>query len=147
MPFSISFLDEPVFYDEDRPLAFGEIVLSNHRENFDANLFEWTKQDYETQWRKAIQLVLEGQKSALMVYYVSPAASPNFEWWAMYPVGDVVYFQNHLPWYENLTRPFSVEFMFSFVPDRVIVNESGEKPSEWTVSRSDIEDFANTLVS
>ncbi len=48
-----------------------------------------------------------------MVHYVSPEFASNFEWWPMYREGNIVYFQNHLPWYDQMTQPFSIENMFS----------------------------------
>ena len=126
-------------------MAMGEIVLGDFRENFAASLYQWSKADYEAQWRNAIRTLLEGSKSALMVHYVSPEFADNFEWWPMYRVGDVVYLQNHLPWYDQLPGPFSPENMLSFVKDRITINEDGNRISEWSVKLSDIEAFARTL--
>ncbi len=63
----------------------------------------------------------------------------------MYRAEHVVYFQNQLPWYGQLRQPFSLENIFSFVGDRVTINEDGDRISEWSVKLSDVEDFARTL--
>ena len=126
-------------------MAFGELVLGEFKENFVASLYQWNKVDYETQWRDAIKALIEGSKSALIVEYVSPEFSSKLEWWPMYRMENVVYIQNHLLFYDQLTRPFTLENMFSFVKDRVTVNEDGNRISEWSVKLSDVEDFARTL--
>lgn len=126
-------------------MAVGELVLGEFKEAFHASLFQWNKTDYEAQWRSAIKTLLEGSKSALIVHYVSPEFADNFEWWPMYRAEHVVYFQNQLPWYGQLRQPFSLENIFSFVGDRVTINEDGDRISEWSVKLSDVEDFARTL--
>ena len=147
MAFSISFLDEPVFYDEETPMAPGELVLGDHKENFVASLYQWKKDNYEAQWRDAIRTLLEGSKSALIVHYMSPEFSDNFEWRPMYKEEDVVYFQNQLPWYDQLTQRFSPENLISFVRDRITVNEDGDRFSEWSMPLSEVEDFYRTLTT
>lgn len=141
MPFSIRFLDEPSFYDEERHLACGELQIRETIEGFCANLYDWNRSAYEAQWKMALERVLAGKKSALMVYYVNPEVSDNMEWWPMYPVGDTVYLQNHLPWYRQFSEPFRIEDMYSVIPDRRTVSEDGDLISEWAISRTDIEQF------
>jgi hypothetical protein len=145
MSFSISFLDEPVFYDEQTPMAAGELVLGEYRETFCASLFQWSKSDYGAQWRGAIKTLLEDSKSALMVHYVSQEFADNFEWWKMYREGDVVYFQNQLPWHEQMTQPFLVENLSLSIGDRKTINEDGDQISEWKVQLREVENFAKTL--
>ncbi len=145
MSFSISFLDEPVFYDEQTPMAVGELVLGDYRESIHASLFQWSKLDYEAHWRKAIETLLEGPKSALIVEYVSPEFATHLVWWPMYRIENVVYIQNHLLFYDHLPQPFSLDNMLSIIKDRVTVNEDGNRISEWSVKLSDVQDFARTL--
>jgi len=111
MSFPISFLDAPVFYDKQTPMATRETVLGEFKENFVASLYPWNKADYEAQWRDAINAIFKGSKSPLAVWYVAPEFSDNLEWWPMYRDGNVVHVQNHLLSYDQLTRPFSQENM------------------------------------
>ena len=134
-----------MFYDEQTPVAVGDLVLGEFTESFHASLLQWSKLDYEAQWRSAIRTLLEGSKSALIVHYVSPEFADNFEWWPMYRAEHVVYIQNQLPWHNRLTQPFSLENMFSLVKDRVSINENGDHLSEWSVKLSDVEEFARKL--
>src|ERR1700727_596362 len=95
VPFSVAFLDEPLSYpfdDANTPAAYGELAIGNHREGFCSSLYEWSKEDYESQWRHAIRSLLEGKdRSALIVEYISPLASRKLEWWPMYAVGETVF--------------------------------------------------------
>src|ERR1035438_1957389 len=59
MSFSISFLDEPVIYDESDRTAAGRLVIGDWEEVFVSSLFHWSKEDYEAQWLNAIKLLLK----------------------------------------------------------------------------------------
>jgi hypothetical protein len=82
MPFSISFCDTPLVYEYDDPStagAEGLLILGDWKESFLASLYEWTKQDYEHQWRTAITAVIQGaDKAALITEYVGPEVSANW---------------------------------------------------------------------
>lgn len=149
MSFSIAFLHEPLSYPYDdpaTPAAYGSLTLGGHREVFCASLYEWRKEDYESQWRHAIRNLLEGkERAALIVEYISPANSFKLEWWPMYVIRKTVFFQNHLLFYEQLTRPFSIDDPYSSLRDRETINEDGNRISEWSVSFSEVEKFARSL--
>jgi hypothetical protein len=149
VPFSIAFLDEPLSYpfdDATTPAAYGELAIGNHREGFCASLYEWSRGDYESQWRHAIRSLLERKdRAALIVEYISPLASWKLEWWPMYAGGETVFLQNHLLFYEQLTRPFSMHDPYASLRDRQTIDEDGDHISEWFVSFSEIEAFARAL--
>src|ERR1700676_4957520 len=121
MSFSIAFLDEPLVYPYDdvkTPAASGLLTIGNSKEGFYSSLYQWSKQDYEGQWRQAINVLLnESSKAALIVEYIGPDAS-HLEWWPMYKVGDKVYLQNQLLFYNQLPVPFSLENPFVYLRDR-----------------------------
>jgi len=149
MAFSIAFQDEPLCYPYDDPstaAATGLIVLGDWREDFLASLYQWSKEDYERQWRFAIRSFLEGEKkSALITEFLPPEVASHLVWWPMYLVGETVFVQNHLLVYDQLSLPFSLESVFSCVPERRTVSEEGQKISEWAVSLSDIRTFARSF--
>ena len=109
MSFSIVFLDEPWEYLDDDPSipsAIGRLIIGDSQEEFAASLFLWSKENYQSQWRDAIGSLLQGRdRAALIVEYVGPEASGKLEWWPMYAVGETVFLQNHLLFYDQLTRP------------------------------------------
>ena len=133
--------------DPTTPAATGVLILGDHRESFLASLYDWSRQDYENQWRHAIEAVLDaGDKAALITTFVSPQVGTHLEWWPMYLVGNRVFFQDQLLFYEKLSRPFSVGNAFLYIRDRDTVNEEGQTISEWSVSLTDIESFAAKMI-
>ncbi|MFZ0952440.1 MAG: hypothetical protein WAN17_09250 [Candidatus Sulfotelmatobacter sp.] len=146
MPFSIAFQEELLSYPyEDRttPAADGVLVLGDAKERFTASLYEWSKEDYQRQWRHAVEVLLRGKdKAALITEYLGPGIATHLEWWPMYVVGEKVFLQNHLLFYDQLPRPFSVKNALSFLRDRHTTNQEGETISEWSVGLSEVEAFA-----
>jgi hypothetical protein len=143
MSFSISFLDEPVIYDESDPTAAGRLVIGDWEEVFVSSLFHWSKEDYEAQWLNAIKLLLNGEeKAALIVEYLGPEAG-RLWWWPMYKVESTVYLREQILFFDKLKGPFSLEKAFSFVKERQTFNEDGLAFSEWGESVSEVQEFAN----
>jgi hypothetical protein len=97
MPFSIEFLNEPPSYPYDDPAtpeARGVLILGEAKEYFGSSLYQWSKKEYETQWRHAIRALLDGNdRAALITEYVGPQAATHLEWWPMYVVGNSVSFK------------------------------------------------------
>ena len=46
-------------------LAYAEIVLAEFKEAFQADLSFWSKRDYETQWRQAVERIIAGESRFL----------------------------------------------------------------------------------
>jgi hypothetical protein len=149
MSFSIGFLDEPTsnsYDDPATPEARGVLILGEVKEYFGSSLYQWSKKDYETQWRRAIRALLDGNdRAALITEYVGPQAATHLEWWPMYFVGNAVFIQNDFLFYDQLAEPFSVQNQFLLLRDHRTTDEEGKKISEWTVGFSDVEKFARTF--
>jgi len=149
MAFSIKFLDEPLVYpfvDPKTPAAPGLLVMGDSRERFCSSLHQWSKEQYENQWRQAISSLLGGgAKVALIVEYLSRDIASKLEWWPMYKQGEIVYLQNQLFFYDQVPKPFSLDTPFESLRDGAVVNEEGHRISEWRVSLSEIEQFARTF--
>jgi hypothetical protein len=64
----------------------------------------------------------------------------------MYVVGQTVFIQNHLLFYDRLPEPFSVQSPFSSLRDRRTTNEEEKKISEQAVAVPEVEEFARTLL-
>ena len=107
------------------------MVIGNWKESFLSSLYEWTKQDYERHWHAAITSLTQGaDKAALITEYVGPKASSKLMWWPLYRLENIVYVQNHLLFYDQLTEPFSLADADRFIRDRQTVNEDGKRISE-----------------
>jgi hypothetical protein len=106
MSFSIYFRGEPDQYlgdDPSVPFAMGRIVAGELDERFASTLYEWSKRDYEAQWLRSLQRLVNGDtKVALITQYLNPAESSNLEWWALYRDEDDVVYSNSLR--QELTR-------------------------------------------
>jgi hypothetical protein len=148
MSFSISFLDEPLIYEEDDPTyvaAAGKLVIGDWEEIFVSSLYLWSKEDYKAQWLHAIRSLLNGsEKAALFVEYLGPDAG-RLWWWPMYKVEGSVYLREQILFFDQLKEPFSLEKAFSFIRDRRIINEDSYKISEWSVTVSEVKEFAHEL--
>ncbi|HUH63070.1 MAG TPA: hypothetical protein VLZ50_08745 [Terracidiphilus sp.] len=149
MPFSISFLGAPLEYpfdDQSTPAAWGRIVLGDFVEDFLSTLYSWTTSEYEAQWRSAIDTILKGgDRSALIVEYLPADVGTHLRWWPMYRIHDAVFVQNHILFYEQLERPFSIEHPEDFIKDRQTQSEDGVSVSEWSVLIADLAAFAEAF--
>ena len=149
MSFSIGFLNEPTSYpydDPTTPQARGVLILGEAKEYFGSSLYQWSKKDYEEQWRHALKTLLDGKnRAALITEYVSPESATHLEWWPMYVVGNEVFIQDHLLFYDQLPKSFSIPTAFSFLRDRRTTSEDGKKISEWVVAMPEVEEFARAL--
>jgi hypothetical protein len=149
MSFSIAFADEPLKYpydDPSIPAAIGILTLDNFQEHFLANLHEWTKEDYEAQWKYALQTLLSGSSnSALIVDYLSPESADYLEWWPMYLAGEEVVLHDQLLFYQQLPKPFHIEEAFASILERRSVNEDGNEISEWRIDLSEVKRFLASL--
>jgi hypothetical protein len=149
MAFSINFTNKPNEYLDDDPSvasAIGRIIAGELDEEFVSSLYEWNEADYRSQWMGSLQRFLNGSDRAVLItFFVNSKESANLQWWALYRGEEgVVHVQNHLPWYENFTREFSIAEAESFLGDRITADEEGHSISEWDVPIRDIESFVNS---
>jgi hypothetical protein len=150
MSFSIRFTSEPLEYQDDdpsTPSAVGLITVGEFEENFVSTLYEWTKEQYESQWRDSLARFVNGADLAVLItWYVNRKESSNLQWWALYRgEASLVHVQNHMPWSSNLDRQFAVDEASNFLQDRITINEDGQAISEWNVPIEDIELFLHRL--
>jgi hypothetical protein len=143
--FSIDFIDQPLenpYDDSSVPAAPGRVVLGNTEEEFLANLSTWGKSEYKAHWTRQLRALLEGNpKVALVVSYGDPKVASNIEIWRIYREGEWAHFQNQLLAYSNLPDNFEVSKIEGCIPDRTLINEDGNRISEWDVPIRDIERF------
>lgn len=144
MAFSIEFTGDPILYpyeDESIPAAKGRLLLGGDVEGFIANLGEWSQAMYRSQWRQSLDSLLNGEsKAVLITTYSDPSIASHLEWWALYVVGDKVYLQNQLLFYDDLRKPFSIEKAADCLVDRKLSGGDGEV-SEWAITLEDVRKF------
>jgi hypothetical protein len=146
MAFMISFTDQPDEHLDDDPIipsAVGRIVAGTLDEEFSSSLYEWDKNAYQSQWLRSLEQFLAGdEKAVLITSYVNPREASNLEWWALYRSdANIAHVQNHLLFYDQLDREFSVAKASSFLHSRITVNEDGNALSEWDVPLTEVKLF------
>lgn len=140
MAFSIELLDEPA--SDTQSGRLGLITIGSFVERFVAAIEYWDVTRYHRHWQQAIIRTVQGAaRSALITSMHDPTAANFIYWWPMYRLGDAVHFQNHILLLNELKTPFDPNDPFRFVPERVIINNDGEKISEWSASIADLEFF------
>jgi hypothetical protein len=146
--FRINFTDAPIEFpydDESVPAAEGELLLEGSREVFLANLSLWKKSDYRVHWVHELTALLKGsRKVALVVCYNDPRFSSHQEIWKLYRDNELVHFHNQLFWNDRLPADFDASRMSTYIDDRTVVDEDGNKISEWDIPIRDIELFLQT---
>ena len=122
---------------------WGNLQIGDFKERFVASLFDWTPEAYRQQWRDAAERLVNGEsKSAFVTSFVPPTDGGHFEWWKCYGVGEIIYVQNQLRFYEQLTSPFHLDSLYDYVPDRETVSaDDGSPISEWQIPKHWIRDF------
>ena len=138
MAFSIELLDD---FASDLKSRLGAITIGSYVERFVAATEYWDITRYRYHWHEAITRILQGSvKSALITSMYDPAVANFIYWWPMYRLGQIVQFQNHILFLNELEQ-FDPNDPFHFVPERITINDDGEKISEWSASIEDLERF------
>jgi CdiI N-terminal domain len=131
------------------PIVYGKIVIDSFCETFTASLSSWTREQYDRHWNTALERLIDGaDRSALITSYIEPPteAGPNdfLVWWPLYRDGDTVYVQNHLLFFGKLKAQFLLERSWESLSDRQVMNDEGQKISEWVTTVQDIRNFLDS---
>lgn len=140
MAFSIDLIDEPA--SEIESARLGVIIIGSYVERFAAAIDYFDVTRYRRHWHEAITRIVQGSvTSTLITSMYDPSVANFIYWWPMYHLGDIVRFQNHILFLNELETPFDPNDPFRFVPERIIINSDGEQISEWSASIADLECF------
>lgn len=117
-----------------------ELVLGSDRERFATSLSFWSAEDCYAHWFENLGMALAGKRGILIESLDGPLEALNFVlMWVMYPVDDVVYFQEKL--FKIPPDLKEIENIGDHLEELELVNEDGDRISTWSVSRKAIEDF------
>lgn len=120
----------------------GQITVGRFRESFVSVLGYWDESKYQRHWHDAVQrLVSTGEDSCLIASIADPSKSEMLLWWPMYRDGERAIVQNGILFYSELRDPFDPDDPFSSVPSRTMINEDGERVSEWSVDLDELRAF------
>jgi CdiI N-terminal domain len=124
------------------PVGRGRIRIGAFEEEFEASLEFWSPDDYQRQWRQALDVLLAGgDRAALIVSMTDPATANFLFWWPAYRDGDDVVFQSGVLFLEDLEQAFEPARWAAHVPAREQRSDTGEPISEWRAPLADIQRF------
>jgi CdiI N-terminal domain len=140
--FSIGFTG----FDEDDPLvALGELRLGEVHEYFQSVLGFWELGDYTKSWAIGLRRILAGASISCLATSVTDPATANFiETWPLYREGADVYVHNKYLFLDQLTSEFDPTAPWGSIGPRSVVNEDGQRISEWKVRLDDIRYFLDS---
>lgn len=140
--FSIGFTG----FDADDPLvALGELRLGEVREYFQSVLGFWELGDYTKSWATGLRRILAGASISCLATSVTDPATANFvETWPLYREGSDVYIHNKFLFLDQLTHEFDPKAPWESIGPRSVVNEDGQRISEWQVRVDDIRYFLDS---
>ncbi len=147
MAFSICFLDEVVSMDRDMSeLRLGLIVIGDFEERFEASLSYWAVEDYQKQWKQALERIIAGEPKSSLITSMHDPQNANFvTWWLLYRDGQQVHVQNQLLFMDQISGPYDLANPYVYIPDRETVDEDGNRISEWRTTIAEIEEFLKAL--
>ncbi|MGP6419379.1 hypothetical protein ACTZGP_11460 [Pseudomonas putida] len=124
----------------------GLIRLSDQEECFFAPISFWGRQEYLSSWYSSLCCGLEGRKHSVLVTSMLDSEFANFLMvWVLYFVGESVHIQNNVVFLNDVVPGFNVDDVNSYFGAREVVNEDGDRISEWVVPLSEILSFKEKL--
>jgi|SRR5262245_37081281 len=143
MAFSIDLIPDPVpKLDPGVIASLGVIQIGSFQERFIASLMYWKTDDYNRHWKQAIERILHlSDVSCLITSMTDPTTGDHIFWWPMYRVNDQVFIQNHILFIDQLQYQLDERNPFSSVTERQIIDEDGNRISEWSVQINELEEF------
>lgn len=111
------------------------------------NLEYWSGSDYRSSWLKAIDMLEESESSTscLVVSLADPESSAFAFCWPLYREGEVVFVQNSMILFEELSDPFEMDRPWLSVQPRNVVDEDGNRISEWSTSMVAVRELGRIL--
>ncbi|MER7078940.1 hypothetical protein [Saccharopolyspora kobensis] len=129
--------------DGDPDLPIGRIVAGNLDERFESLVQYWSRSEYESSWRRQLQLLLEGGSRALLLTVAIPPERANFlRGFELYRFGEQVRVHDKMVLIGRFPRKRSILVH----PDRYVSSyrsstRGGQRISEWYTTVSEIRSF------
>lgn len=138
MDISIKIIGSKPIQCEGRQALKGRITIADFEETICIHLNQWTKEDYERQWKEGLDRLKNHDRSCLVVSVGKPEDNAVVEWWRLYRIDNIVFIQNG-----NLSKKiykkivgkssFTPETCYDFIPTRRTHTEEGYEIAEWSV--------------
>lgn len=122
------------------PSLEGEITIGNFKESFHMPLDCWAMNDYQRQWREGLERIKTHNQSCLVANVQGLPLTPYINWWILYKDKreNKLFVQNHILVEEIYTsqvgnKSFTIENCYNYIQPREIIDEEGNKISEWSI--------------
>ncbi|MGH1344916.1 MAG: hypothetical protein ACRBN8_25375 [Nannocystales bacterium] len=128
--------------ERDATLGMGIIVIDGFQETFRTDLSFWSATTYKKHWFEAARRVVEQGNGALFISSITDPSTSNFiSVWPCYRVQDMVFFQHHVLFLDELEEPFDPLSPHDSLPTREAVTEDGETISQWVTNITELRRF------
>lgn len=143
MSFDIGFIDSlDVDAETGELVGVGRLRLGEFEEEFSVPLSFWSQSEYMTQWRAAIERVVQQRLPACLITALGPPGRRAMVgWWLLYPDGAIVHVQNHILLTGEGEAEFDEHSPFASIPEREVLSEDGTPVSEWYLPLEALEAF------
>jgi len=121
--------------------ANGVIVIGEFEETFTVPLEYWNAEDYRRHWKASLLKLLQKEDSCLITSMHDPEKANFILLWLLYSREEQVILRNQLLFMKTLSRPFTPDDPYPFIPKYESKNEVGHEISEWILPLSDFEEF------
>nr|WP_281255210.1 hypothetical protein [Luteimicrobium subarcticum] len=98
-------------------------------------------------WSSALRHLLSGDDTtSCLVSSITEPSTSNFVFtWPLYRLANEVAVQNSIVFLDELMSPFDVDHPWRSVRPREVVDEDGNRISEWRVSVAAVQQFVDRL--
>lgn len=122
--------------------VYGKIYLEDHYETFSTSLEYWEPREYIESWRAELRRLVDGASTAaLITSYHPPRPGDFWFWWPLYRIGDIVYIQEQMLFFDQLPAPFRADRPSESLMARETITDEGARISEWQTTVTEIEAF------
>jgi hypothetical protein len=146
--FNIQVISEKPETHNRRKYHRGRITIDDFTETFRMPYDSWTIDEYQQQWKEGLERIKTHNSSCLIATLSGLKKNyPFILLWVLYKEKNVIYIQNKLLFdeiFEEISQglpPFSAETCYLYFGSREIINEDGDKLSEWKTDMNAINDF------
>ncbi|MEV5781334.1 hypothetical protein ACGFWD_41850 [Streptomyces sp. NPDC048448] len=121
----------------------GRIVVGDFTETFPMDLTFWDSGHYEKSWANALRRLEEADVvTSCLVSSITDPKTANFIFcWPLYRIRGDVFAQNSLIIFNELDSAFDPESPWHSVSPREIVDEDGNRISEWCTDIETVREF------
>ncbi|GGL86356.1 hypothetical protein [Micromonospora yangpuensis] len=126
--------------------AIGLISVGGFREKFPMGLSYWSVDEYVASWKRALALLEDSENAVacLVASMVDPQKGNFVNCWPLYRIGDTVLVQNAIIFLQELSAAFDPDKPWLSVEPHSVMDENGNRISEWPVAYSDVRRFCDT---